>query len=184
VTHKSLSPEHGKTRNLRYQNKHLGECRLQFETPKFEVSKCATSPPSYTHTYFERAHHPQLPPTEEDSTSDSKRAIRTSQPARSELAPVTAAPVAQRSGSQPSATEPTHLRSHKCQPPHEEARDIVTTKPIPLCLIAALEWRHIAQCGPLARNRGNPAQQTPSAYPDDPNAMVQHLAADYESAAS
>jgi hypothetical protein len=151
---------------------------LQFETPKYEISKGATSHTSYTHTYFERAHHPQLPPTEMDSTPDSTRAIRTSQPARSEIPPVAAAPMAQWSGSQASATEPSHLCSHESQPPHEDARDIVTTKPIPLCPIAALEWR------PSARCVSKPAQLTPPAYLDNLNAMVQRLAADYESAAS
>jgi hypothetical protein len=87
-----------------------------------------------------------------DSTPDSKRAIRTSQPARSELAPVAAAPVAQGSGSQAIATDPAHLRYHESQPPHEEARDIVATKPIPLCPIAALEWRRSARYGTLASN--------------------------------
>jgi hypothetical protein len=178
VTHNSLSPEHGNTRNLRYQNKNLGECSLQFETQKYEISKCATSLPSYTHTYFERAHHPQLPPTEMDSTPDSTRTIRTSQPARSEIPPVTAAPMAQGSGSQASATEPAHICSHESQPPQEEARDIVATKPIPLCPIAALEWRRSARCG------SKPAQLTPPAYQDDLKAMVQRLAANYESAAS
>jgi hypothetical protein len=188
VTHKSLSPEHGKTRILRYHNKHLGECRMQFETQKCEISKCATSHPSYTHTYFERAHqernHPQLPPTEEDSTQDSKRASRTSQPAKSEHAPWAAEPVAQRSVSRSSATDPAHIRSHKSHPPHKEARSIVTTKPIPPCPLAPLGWRNTARCGPLASNRGKQAQLTQPAYPDDLNAMVQRLAADYASAAS
>jgi hypothetical protein len=161
---------------------------MQFETQKCEISKCATSHPSYTHTYFERAHqernHLQLPPTEEDSTHDSKRVIRTSQPAKSKPASWAAEPVAQRSARRSSATDPAHIRSHKSQPPREEARSIVTMKPIPPCLLAPLEWRNTARCGLLASNRGKQAQLTQPAYPDDLNAMVQRLAADYAPAAS
>jgi hypothetical protein len=55
---------------------------------------------------------------------------------------------------------------------------------MPQCPIAALEWRNTARRGPHASDRSKQAQLTQPAAPDELNATVQRLAADYASAAS
>jgi hypothetical protein len=50
--------------------------------------------------------------------------------------------------------------------------------------IAALEWRNTDRCGTHASDRGKQAHMTQPAAPDDLDAMVQRLAADYALAAS
>jgi hypothetical protein len=76
VTPKSLSPEHGKIRNLRYQNKHLGECLTQSENKLCETSQSKTSPPSRTsaslHPFRHNVKVQRMPPSEEDKDKAEK----------------------------------------------------------------------------------------------------------------
>jgi hypothetical protein len=162
---------------------------MQFETKNCEFSKCATSNPSYTRTNVEREqrdrNHQQLPPNEDDRTPESTRASRTSQPDSTRSAPWASEPMAHRPASRAIEPDPSPMRSNKSPPPHEAACSIVTTMSMPQRPIAALEWRKgPARCAPSAIDRGKQAHLTQPAAPDDLNAMVQHLAADYASATS
>jgi hypothetical protein len=196
--HESRSPAHGKIRNLRYQNKHLGECLTQFENKICEASKCATTKPLYTSTISQLEQRNttdrRIPPAEEERELE-ERAQQANQPAIR------------------SATEPAPIHPNKGQPPHKEASFIATENPPPHSRTTTTEWRNLpSQCGPPAQEQATPPSAAhkrpmpdyskrapritthvglfhagPAAVEEPPDALdglVQALEADYVSASS
>jgi hypothetical protein len=202
VTPESLSPEHGKIRNLLYQNKHLGECLTHFENKTCETSQSETSPslsisvslhPSQCDAKVQR-----LPPAEEEN-EQAEKAQRATKP------------------SSRSSSESAGLRPNKGQLPTEEASYLAPATQPSHSSTATTEWRNLsARYGPPARECSKPASaahQRPTTHdaerspqreggatyisgantpspstvdepPDELNGLVQALAADYISSSS